>query len=51
MKEGSLFCFVLFCSYKIHGTKMLRIVFLVALESSQQGAVHGLGSMTKVLEY
>jgi hypothetical protein len=30
---------------------MLQIVFLVALESSQRGAVHGLGSMTKVLEY
>jgi hypothetical protein len=25
---------------------MLEIVFLVSLESSQQGGVHGLGSMT-----
>jgi hypothetical protein len=25
---------------------MLQIVFLVSLESSQQGGVHGLGSMT-----
>jgi hypothetical protein len=49
-------CFVLFCfcSYEIHQTRMLQIVFLVSLESSQQGEVHGLGSMTfgaKVLEY
>jgi hypothetical protein len=35
-KEGSLFCFVLFCSYKIHWTGMLQIVFLVLLESSQR---------------
>jgi hypothetical protein len=41
MKEGSLFC-----SYEIHETRMLQIVFLVSLESSQQGGVHGLGSMT-----
>jgi hypothetical protein len=25
---------------------MLQIMFLVSLESSQQGGVHGLGSMT-----
>jgi hypothetical protein len=37
---------VLFCSYEIHRTGMLRIMFLVSLESSQQGGVHGLGSMT-----
>jgi hypothetical protein len=30
MKEGSLFC-----NYEIHQTKMLHIVFLVSLESSQ----------------
>jgi hypothetical protein len=40
MKEGSLFC-----SYEIHRTGMLHIVFLVSLESSWQGGVHGLGSM------
>jgi hypothetical protein len=33
-KEGSLFCFVLFCRYEIHQTRMLQIVFLVSLESS-----------------
>jgi hypothetical protein len=38
MKEGSLFC-----SYEIHGTGMLQIVFLMSLKSSQQGRVHGLG--------
>jgi hypothetical protein len=42
-KEGSLIRFVLFCSYEIHRTRMLQIVFLV---SSRQGGVHGLGSMT-----
>jgi hypothetical protein len=41
MKEGSLFC-----NYEIHQTRMLQIVFLVSLESSWQGGVHGLGSMT-----
>jgi hypothetical protein len=41
MKEGSLFC-----SSEIHRTGMLQIVFLVSLESSRQGGVHGLGSMT-----
>jgi hypothetical protein len=53
MKEGRLFC-----SYEIHGTRMLWIVFLMSLESAWQGGVHGLGgSMTvwtwgaKVLEY
>jgi hypothetical protein len=47
MKEGSLFCFVLFCSYEIHSTNMLQIMFLVSLERSQGGGgVHGLGSMT-----
>ncbi len=44
MKEGSLFCFVLFCSYEIHCTRMLQIVLLVSLESSRWGGVHGLGS-------
>jgi hypothetical protein len=44
MKEGSLF--VLYCPDEIHRTRMLQIVFLVSLESSQQGRVHGLGSMT-----
>jgi len=41
-----LFCFVSFCNYEIHRTKMLQIVFLVSLESSRRGGVHGLGSMT-----
>jgi hypothetical protein len=43
MKEGRLF--VLFCSYEIHWTGMLQIVFLVSLGSSQWGGVQGLGSM------
>jgi hypothetical protein len=34
MKEGSLFC-----SYEIHQT-WLQIMFLVSLESSQQGGAH-----------
>jgi hypothetical protein len=52
MKDGSLFS-----SYEIHQTRMLQIMFLVSFESSQQGRVHGLGSMTfglvvqKGLEY
>ncbi len=46
MKEGSLFCSVLFCSYEIHQTRMLHMVFLVSLESSRRRWVHGLGSIT-----
>jgi hypothetical protein len=47
MKENSLFvlfCFV--CTYEIHQTKMLQIMFLVSLESSRGGGVHGLGFPT-----
>jgi hypothetical protein len=40
MEEDSLFC-----NYEIHQTKMLQIVFFVFLENSQQGGVHGFGSM------
>jgi hypothetical protein len=40
-------CFVLFCSYEIHWTSMLQIVFLVSLESSWGGGVHGLGRSMK----
>jgi hypothetical protein len=46
MKEGSLFvlfCFV--CTYEIHQTEMLQIVFLVSLETSQGGGVHWRGFM------
>jgi hypothetical protein len=46
MKEGRLFCFVLYCSYEIHWTGMLQILFLVSLESSRWQGVHGFGSMT-----
>jgi hypothetical protein len=43
MKEGSLFYFVLFCSYEIHRTRM---VLLVSLESSlRRVGVHELGSV------
>ncbi len=35
MKQGSLFCFVLFCTDEIHRTGMLQIAFLVSLESSR----------------
>jgi hypothetical protein len=42
MKEGSLFCFVLFCTDEIHGSRMLQIAFLVSLESSRGGGVHWL---------
>ncbi len=50
--EGSTL-FVLFCTYEIYRTRMLQIVFLVSLESSQGGGVHRLGSMmfAKVLKY
>jgi hypothetical protein len=41
--EGNLFCFV--SIDEIHQTKMLQIVFLVSLESSQGGGVHRLGFM------
>ncbi len=54
MKEGSLDCFVLYCSYEIHWTRMLQIVFLASLQTSWQGGVHGLGSIAfvpAVLEY
>jgi hypothetical protein len=44
MKEGSLFCFVVMRSTK-PGCFMLQIMFLVSLESSRRGGVHGLGSM------
>ncbi len=40
MKEGSLFC-----GYEIYRTGMFQIVFLVSLETSRWGQVHGLGSM------
>jgi hypothetical protein len=36
----------LFCNSEIHQTRMLQIVFLVSLESSRRGWVHGLGSIT-----
>jgi hypothetical protein len=42
-KVVCLFCFV--CTNEIHRTKMLQIVFLVSLESSQWGGVHHLGFM------
>jgi hypothetical protein len=58
MKEGSLFVLFSFvCTYEIYQTGMLHIVYLVSLESSWGGAVHGLISMAfwlamqKVLEY
>jgi hypothetical protein len=38
-----MLCFV--CIYEIHQARMLQIMFLVPLESSQGGRVHGLGSM------
>ncbi len=50
-------CFVLFCSYEIHWTRMLQIMFLVSLESSWWGGLHGLHSIMfglavqNVLEY
>jgi len=44
MKEGSLFCFVVMRSTK-PGCFMLQIMFLVSLESSRRGGMHGLGSM------
>jgi hypothetical protein len=47
MKQGSLF--VLFCTYEIHRTRMLQIMFLVSLESSQGEGVHQLGFMVFVL--
>jgi hypothetical protein len=46
MKPGNLFvlfCFV--CTYEIHQTGMLQIVFLVSLESSRGGGVNRIGFM------
>ncbi len=40
MMEGCLF--VLFCTYEIHGRRMLQIMFLVSLEGSPRAGVHGL---------
>jgi len=40
MKEGSLFCLGVMRSSELG---WLQIMFLVSLESSQQGRVHGLG--------
>jgi hypothetical protein len=40
MMEGCLF--VLFCTYEIHGRRMLQIMFMVSLEGSGGGGVHGL---------
>ncbi len=40
-----LFCFVSFCSYEIHQTRMLQIVFWVSLESSWQEGCMGFVSM------
>jgi hypothetical protein len=45
MKEDSLCCFVLFRTYEINRIRILHIVFLVSLESSQRIGLHGLGSM------
>ncbi len=42
-KVVCLFCFV--CTYEMHRTRMLQLMFSVSLESSQWGGVHGLGSM------
>ncbi len=44
------------CFVEIHPTRMLQIVFLVSLENSWQGGLHGLGydvwtGGAKVLEY
>jgi hypothetical protein len=55
MKEGSLFCFV--CTYEIHRTRMLQIMFLVYSESSPGEGVawawfHDVWTCcAKVLEY
>jgi hypothetical protein len=46
LKEGSLFCFVLFCDDEVHQIGMLQIMFLVSLESSIQGGVHRVGFIT-----
>jgi hypothetical protein len=40
MMEGCLF--VLFCTYEIHRRQMLQIMFMVSLEGSGGGSVHGL---------
>jgi hypothetical protein len=33
-----------FCSFEIHRTGMLQIMFFVSFESSRRGEAHGLGS-------
>jgi hypothetical protein len=48
-------CFVLFCSYEIHRTRMLQITSWVSSEGSWRGGVHGVHDIwtcgAKVLEY
>jgi hypothetical protein len=43
LKQGSLFCFVLFYHVEVSKTTMFHAVLLVALESSQWVKVHRLG--------
>ncbi len=38
----------MFCSYEIDHTWMFHMVFLVSLESSRLGGLHGLGSMLQM---
>ncbi len=40
--QRKVVCFVLFCSYKIHRIGVLQMMFLMSLESSQQGGCMGL---------
>jgi hypothetical protein len=43
MKEGNLFCFILFCHAEISQIMMLHATLLVSLESSKWVGVHWLG--------
>jgi hypothetical protein len=43
MKQSIFFCFV--CTYEMHQTRMLQIVFLVSFESSEGVGAHQLGFM------
>jgi hypothetical protein len=45
MKEDSLFCFVLYCSYEIHRTGNASIGVLGVFGKCSTRRVHGLGSM------
>jgi len=43
MKQGSLFCFVLFCHIEMSQTMVIHVMLLISWESSQSVRLHQLG--------